>query len=216
MKKTDSTKEKILKVANDLFAKNGFAATTVRDIAQRAEVNLAAINYHFQNKESLYWAVFSWNHFDIDQKIENLGQQSITTAELTKNVFRLFVEEKSALMNTFKIFLSDNIKLPENNLNDDLDQFGPPGERAFLEKIYSDLGDNLPEDAAYWIMKMIFSLLVHFGVMINTKVFEMKHAQDLGLTYKSIEDMLIHSLHAHMVYAKDHADEIVVVKCSNN
>jgi AcrR family transcriptional regulator len=51
------TKTKILDVAEKLFGQNGFDATSLRDITHEAQVNLAAVNYHFQSKESLIDAV---------------------------------------------------------------------------------------------------------------------------------------------------------------
>jgi AcrR family transcriptional regulator len=43
----------ILDVAEDLFACKGFEGTSVRDIAQEAEVNVAMISYYFGSKEKL-------------------------------------------------------------------------------------------------------------------------------------------------------------------
>ncbi|KJS03504.1 MAG: hypothetical protein VR65_00610 [Desulfobulbaceae bacterium BRH_c16a] len=51
------TKERILAAAGDIFGKMGFKDATIRRIAQAAEVNIAAINYHFRDKEGLYGAV---------------------------------------------------------------------------------------------------------------------------------------------------------------
>ncbi len=47
----------ILSVAEELFAENGFDGTSVRDIAQRANVNLAMISYYFGSKEKLLEAL---------------------------------------------------------------------------------------------------------------------------------------------------------------
>ncbi len=44
-------------VAMNLFARQGFAGTTTRQIAERARVNEAIIFRHFPAKEKLYWAV---------------------------------------------------------------------------------------------------------------------------------------------------------------
>ena len=44
------TKEQIIDVATELFAKDGYNGTSVRDIASEANVNVAAINYHFGSK----------------------------------------------------------------------------------------------------------------------------------------------------------------------
>ncbi|HLH39077.1 MAG TPA: TetR family transcriptional regulator [Bryobacteraceae bacterium] len=53
------TKERILDAAEKLFGQNGFTATSLRDITAEAGVNLAAVNYHFQTKESLFEAAIA-------------------------------------------------------------------------------------------------------------------------------------------------------------
>jgi AcrR family transcriptional regulator len=57
MSETRSTKDRILDAAERLFADQGFAATSLRDITAEAGANLAAVNYHFKSKESLIVAV---------------------------------------------------------------------------------------------------------------------------------------------------------------
>lgn len=51
-------KEKILKVATSLFAKKGFDAATVDEIAEKAKVNKALIYYYFKNKDDLLTKIF--------------------------------------------------------------------------------------------------------------------------------------------------------------
>ncbi len=50
---------RILNAAETLFAEKGFTETTLRSITDRANVNLAAVNYHFGSKKSLIQAVFA-------------------------------------------------------------------------------------------------------------------------------------------------------------
>ncbi len=47
-------KTRLLTVAEHLFAERGFACTSIRDLAAEANVNIAAVNYHFHSKEELY------------------------------------------------------------------------------------------------------------------------------------------------------------------
>lgn len=51
---TPQTVRQILEAAGQVFAAKGFTSTTVREICSEAGVNLAAINYHFGDKERLY------------------------------------------------------------------------------------------------------------------------------------------------------------------
>lgn len=50
----ENTREKILVTAGPMFAQSGYQAVTVRDICDRAAVNLASVNYYFGDKEHLY------------------------------------------------------------------------------------------------------------------------------------------------------------------
>ncbi len=50
---TDRTRTAILNAAERLYAERGFSDVTLRDIVAAAEVNLAAVNYHFGSKDEL-------------------------------------------------------------------------------------------------------------------------------------------------------------------
>ena len=53
-----STKERILDAAETLFAQYGFGGTSLRQVTSQADVNIAAVNYHFGSKENLVNEVF--------------------------------------------------------------------------------------------------------------------------------------------------------------
>lgn len=53
----DATRQHLLQAAGEVFAETGYRAATVRQICQRASANIAAINYHFGDKEELYRSV---------------------------------------------------------------------------------------------------------------------------------------------------------------
>ncbi len=48
------TRERLLKVAAQLFADRGFKKVTIREICRAARANVAAVNYHFGDKSGLY------------------------------------------------------------------------------------------------------------------------------------------------------------------
>jgi AcrR family transcriptional regulator len=73
-----NTREVILDTAEGLFAENGVAATSIRDITRAAGVNLGAINYHFGTKQDLVAAVFT-------RRLEPVSKRQLA---LMENVLR--------------------------------------------------------------------------------------------------------------------------------
>ena len=55
---SDQTKTAILAAAERLYADRGFGDVTLRDIVAEANVNLAAVNYHFGSKDELIAELF--------------------------------------------------------------------------------------------------------------------------------------------------------------
>jgi len=53
MKPREGTPDRIINAATRLFAEKGYDGTSTREICEAAEVNIAAINYHFGSKENL-------------------------------------------------------------------------------------------------------------------------------------------------------------------
>jgi len=67
------TRARVLEAAAALFAAHGFHATTARDIAERAGVNLASAHYHFGSKEDLYLEVLRVQFDDVNRVLEQRG-----------------------------------------------------------------------------------------------------------------------------------------------
>lgn len=64
----------IMEKALEVFAEKGFDSASVRDIAQRADVNVAMISYYFGSKEKLLEAIFLSHTGLMTQKIEAIIQ----------------------------------------------------------------------------------------------------------------------------------------------
>ncbi len=82
------TQEQILDVAESAIAQHGYAGTTLRQIVSKANVNLAAVHYHFGSKEDLLRAVMA----RISQPIVS-GQLAALEALIENSAQPLSVEE---------------------------------------------------------------------------------------------------------------------------
>jgi TetR/AcrR family transcriptional regulator len=82
---TSQTRERILNQAEVLFASHGFAGTSVRDIANRADLTPASLYNHFSNKDALYRAVLERG---VQPLIERLGELA-TSDDLDESGHRI-------------------------------------------------------------------------------------------------------------------------------
>ena len=62
----------IMETAEILFAEKGFNGTSVRDIAEKANVNLAMVSYYFGSKDKLLEALFSYRGEHLKLKLESI------------------------------------------------------------------------------------------------------------------------------------------------
>jgi TetR/AcrR family transcriptional regulator, regulator of cefoperazone and chloramphenicol sensitivity len=81
------TRQRLLEAAGEVFAARGFRAATVREICQRAKANLAAVNYHFGDKERLYTAVLQYTFHCAEPLPLNFGLGVEATAAARLRAF---------------------------------------------------------------------------------------------------------------------------------
>jgi AcrR family transcriptional regulator len=185
---TMDTKSKILTIANQLFARNGFDGVSIRDIAQKADVNVASVNYHFKNKLNLLHEIFNYNYGFIEEEITKITEGSkLTTVELSWKIFELFMSNGSALINGFKIILSDHLTPPIGD--EDEKTLGPPGGLAILKVITEEVGDKIPLKAREWTVRMLISNIFHNAAIMNSTYCKTFHGSDYWMDheYKKFE-----------------------------
>ena len=61
-----STSQRLLEAATEAFAEHGYRNARIRDICKRAQANVAAVNYHYRDKEQLYRVVVEHAFFSLN------------------------------------------------------------------------------------------------------------------------------------------------------
>lgn len=75
--KYELTSDRILDEAEELFAQRGYHAVSIREITKAADSNLAAVNYHFGNKQNLYLEVFRSRWMPRASRIQRSFRESL-------------------------------------------------------------------------------------------------------------------------------------------
>lgn len=72
------TRQRIISVAAELFADNGYGVTTNKDVAIRAGISTGALYYYFESKLDMYVAVFLELQARIDERMGEVMQKETT------------------------------------------------------------------------------------------------------------------------------------------
>ncbi|MEM7019626.1 MAG: TetR/AcrR family transcriptional regulator [Pseudomonadota bacterium] len=90
----ETTRDLILVRAIPLFARNGYAAASMREIAQSVGISAAALYHHFPNKQSLYLEAMRHAFAKPEQTVIGPSRTKMTSVERLKQ----FVQQFSAMM----------------------------------------------------------------------------------------------------------------------
>jgi TetR/AcrR family transcriptional regulator, regulator of cefoperazone and chloramphenicol sensitivity len=88
----EQSRERLLLAALALFAQHGFAKVSIRDIAESAQTNVAAISYYFGDKAGLYRAAFLEPMGEVEQDIALFAGDHLTLDQALRGFFAAFVE----------------------------------------------------------------------------------------------------------------------------
>ncbi len=86
-------RDRLLSVATELFARNGYAATTIRDICDQAGTGINMVHHYFGNKEGIYKEVVDQFSTDVFRVPARIISQPVANADAFKVLFRLYVTE---------------------------------------------------------------------------------------------------------------------------
>jgi AcrR family transcriptional regulator len=116
MESTLSDKQKIiLDVAQQLFADQGFAGTSVRDIAKGADVNIAMISYYFGSKEKLLEAIFKRHAEVVRLQLESiLNKVTLSPTQKVEHLVDHYIDKYFSKQNFHRLVMREQLSSKEN------------------------------------------------------------------------------------------------------
>lgn len=202
------TKRRIIESALELFGRFGFDGTSIRQIATAAGTNVASINYHFKNKDSLYWEIMMHTFKELDEHIASFSKESANMKELALKTYDHFCEERNALNNTMKMILTEGVNPSTDaavieTLNNPL---GPPGALHFAKKIQAEIPYKLSRAGLLWGVKSIFGSITHWAMICLSANFKVGDVKDPLMSEEQIREDVMHMVDASLDYLKKRRD----------
>jgi AcrR family transcriptional regulator len=129
----EGTRERILRTGERLFAERGFNGVSVRELAAAAQVNIASIGYHFDNKEGLLSEVYR-RHCEplIEERLRGRPRvAAIIEAFIRPALAQVEVEDGATFIRLRAVLSGENSELLEKLVAENFDQ----SSTAFIDKL---------------------------------------------------------------------------------
>jgi AcrR family transcriptional regulator len=81
----------ILQVAESLFAEKGFDATSIRNIAKEAKINIAMVSYYFGSKERMLESLIMYRATDLKLQLDTLRMENLEPLEKINKLIELYI-----------------------------------------------------------------------------------------------------------------------------
>ena len=172
--KVNIPKDRILYEAEVLFAERGFYAVTIREITQAARCNLAAVNYHFGNKQNLYMEVFRclWKPRAkrILARFESvLAQRELTLKGIVHAVAEAFIKgplSDEERLRHFQLMVREMAR-PTEAFEMVIGDVIGPFQRKLAELIRPFMAREMGQVALLLYIQSIISMVIHFNFARN-------------------------------------------------
>lgn len=144
------TRAKILEAAGTLIAQKGYAQTTSKEIARAAEVDLAAINYHFSGRDGLYLAVLSeaYQHYLNASELAALAKSNMPPDEKLETFLGMYIARLNEKYGWHGRVYTQELLSPSALFNDFMETEGTNKRRTVL-KIISQISGIAEDDPLF-------------------------------------------------------------------
>jgi AcrR family transcriptional regulator len=187
------TKDRIIRVTMDIIASEGFQNVTIRKIANRAEVNIAAVNYHFGCKDAV-----------INEALKAVTDKMIDAFYLLKGSddpkerLRLFVNSFVEVLMSYpdiiKIIIDQNIHKYSIQVAENYQEFLKIEGRELIKNTIKAIRSEEPEIILNMRVLQLLSCLI-FPPLMDEKVMEISQIdwKDAG-NRKLYTDIIVNNI----------------------
>lgn len=194
----EATRERLLEAALSLFANKGFAQTSVREIAQAAQANVAAISYHFGDKAGLYRAVFFEPVSTVEDDLARFSGEDLSLEQALQGYFDVFLEpllEGEAGRQCVKLRMREMLE-PTGLWQEEIEQGLRPMHEQLVRVICRHLVMNAADDGIHRLAIAISALGIYLHVGQDVMALVAPQVLGLGAPLQAWRAFLVRQAHA--------------------
>ena len=144
MKEKNTTDEKIIKAAKELFLENGYHETSMSAIAQTADLGKGTLYWHFDSKDELFQSIVTKEAKKVLKKFEKLTEKDLAADEILKRFIKIRLENIDENKKTTQMFMDG-----ENFINEELKNTMIEIFRSFINIVENIIKQGVNEGIFY-------------------------------------------------------------------
>lgn len=156
-----TTRALIVRAATDLFARDGYDATTVRKIAHRCQITDPALYYHFRSKREILDSIW---HYAPEEILPVLHRAELTRDELAQDIEDRFLAWTRSVA-LLRVLLERALGGDERATRfrqEVLDRYRA-GTLPSARRIYGEAGDLVVDTVLHAAAGLLYDTMLRYG-----------------------------------------------------
>ena len=194
-KESEPARARILQVAAELFAEEGYKGTSVRKICEAARVNVAMVNYYFHSKEELHLAAFDHARAVARASAADVAAASAQAQLPPVEQLRLAIEAlvsdmlRSGSASLFSRLVARELIEPTAAIHKLAERNVRPQHALFTGLIRGVVGPAMPDDI---VQKCVFSVIGQAVFYARSRIVHELVAPEITYDEAGIADIARH------------------------
>lgn len=187
-----TTKQKIIKATLDIIAAEGFQNVTVRKIASRADVNIAAVNYHFGSKDVVIDRALKY----VTNLMKNVFTCLIDTEQPPEVRLQRFIKNYTDVVSDYPDIIKYMIDQKIHNCDSTV-EYSEYLQNAGINLIKKTLGELRPAEDDYTLYLRTLQMLscLSFPILMGDQIQKMVGVDIFGGDMRALYiDLLISNI----------------------
>jgi TetR/AcrR family transcriptional regulator, cholesterol catabolism regulator len=180
-----SKKELILQKAASMFRQKGFAATSMRDLAETVGIEAASLYNHIQSKSEILQEITSRISDDCNEHLNSLDNNGMTSLQKIESLIRFHVQMMLTRFEDYYVMINEWMHLSEPYLTNFSLQ-----RRSYVQKMESIIEEGIANKE----IKPVIPYVIVLTILSSVRGLEFWHRSRQRITPAEMEENMVNHL----------------------